>query len=415
MWTPTEWDNYHKAQKSVPIASTVIALVFLGFLIATYSLKDTAFLFIFGLLSLLASLASIHVARDTLEEGFCFNNAVEIRGESRQEDSLDSHCVAQGGLLVYTFFACCTTMIAVAVDWRLKKYPSIQEKMENDMGLKAGYYSALVMISLILSIIPLSYSIYHELLGFSRTTPYCFIRSYPFGPDNGDIGIIAIPVCICTGIYLLVFVGHDLCGLLRKTTPPPVAGETDNQTDSAAATNTAYHTAVHVATGVVIFVSLVIFVPYFASKGVIEEKRDVYLNSLHDWTQCVFSNYQVADPNHCFDVCGTHPPTRPSANNVRAQLVSLTGNMIIVGPAYIIAFLITYFMYTPSKYAKLDVTGQPKVELVITSSVTSPRSPDLLLPHGQEDSQVPVATAAPSAPGEEGGQLQVVNEKEMMV
>jgi hypothetical protein len=403
MWTPTEWDNYHKAQKSIPVASTIMALVFLGFLIATFSLKDTAFLFIFGLLSLIASIASIEVANVTLEEGFCFDNAVEIRGQSRQEDSMTSHCVIQGGLLVYTFFACCTTMIAVTVDWRLKKYPSIQEKMNNSMGLCVGYYFALTVISLILSVTPAGYAVSHELLGFSRTTPYCFIRSYPFGPLNTDIAVVAIPVCICTGIYIIVFVGHDLCGFLRKT--PVVDVETSSQKEAAPAPNVAYHTAVHVATGVAILVSLVIFVPYIASKGLVNEKRQIYLDSLHDWTQCVFNNYVGSDPNHCFDVCGTNPATRPASSNVGAQIVSLTGNMIIVAPAYIIAFLITYFVYRPAKYAKVDVVGQTKMVPVAASSPSMQFVDNV----GQEGQPV-VATAV-----DEDAKLQAMNEKEVQL
>jgi hypothetical protein len=403
MWTTTEWMDYHKAQKSIPVASTIMAIVFLAFLLATFSLKDTAFLFIFGLLSLIASLVSIDVANVTLEEGFCFDNAVEIRGQSRQEGSMNSHCVVQGGLLVYTFFACCTTMIAVTVDWRLKKYPSIQEKMNNSMGLRIGYYAALAVISLILSVTPAGYAVSHELLGFSRTTPYCFIRSYPFGPKNTDIAVVAIPVCICTAIYIIVFVGHDLCGFLRKA--PVVDAEGSSQKGTAPEPNVAYYNAVHVATGVAILVSLVIFVPYIASKGLVNEKRQIYLDSLHDWTLCVFNNYVGSDPNHCFDVCGTNPATRPASSNVGAQVVSLTGNMIIVGPAYIIAFLITYFVYRPAKYAKVDVVGQTKMVPVAASSPSIPPANFV----GQEAGLV-VAT-----PMEEDAKLQAMNENEVQM
>lgn len=81
----------------------------------------------------------------------------------------------------------------------------------------------------------------------------------------------------------------------------------------------------------VLVVSVILFIPYFASKlnaaRTVDKNREAYA----DFTQCVFQNYRGDDADW-ETVCGDHPSIRPSATGILFLCVVLCGSMIIVGP-----------------------------------------------------------------------------------
>lgn len=334
-------------QKGFAAIGTILGFLFLFFLIAIQSLKDTYPFVVFTILSLIASINGLSQARYSQQDAFCHDNAVEARDDHGQP--LNDSCVNQAGILVYTYIACCAIMVVIAIDWRIKLFPAIEREVNRHKYL---YHSFQFFIGIVLPFIPVIVAASLKVLGASRAYPWCFVRVDPFGPKDIEDAIVVIPILVIALIYLAIFVGMDICGLAEK---PPAKPEA-----------TPHDRALHMATAVTIVLSLIIFIPFVASKGSVRSKRPEYLQSLTDWTQCVFANYRAATPNSCFDVCGSHPPQRPRVQNVPSQLVSLTGNMLIICPSYVVAYFVSYYFYKKD-YVPIEKSEKEGGEIEIPS------------------------------------------------
>ncbi len=399
LWEESEWDSFHKGQVAFPIVGAICAITLMIFLVITQSLKETYILFLFAVFSFVASASSIQLAQSSLQDAFCWDNAINKMQHDDQEGSDTTPCVIQGAILVYTYFAGCCCSVMIVFDWRLKYYPKLYKTLHS-AKYRIYYYGTQFLCCVVFSLIPMLYSYINKLLGFSRTQPWCFIRSYPSGPENTDIAVIAIPICILVGIYTIVFCWNDFCGLFASSSSSSSArlgmlnNEDGNNYPNAITSdekgeekNSVYaiaHTkAVHFALAMTVVVTLVIFVPFIASKGILIKERDSTFDSLTEWTQCVFKNYNAATPDSCFAVCGAHAEKRPSSNLVPIQLYCLTGNMLMLSPTYILSYLCAYIYQRTRKYARVDVDQRVMSntkEIPVTTTPSSQRMGDSLLP-----------------------------------
>ena len=370
IWTPDEWDAFDRSRHTYPVVGAIIGLVFIAFILVTQSLKDTYMLLIYAILALIASFASIHAAGVELDKAVCYDNAVQTKaGGQDQADAKYTPCVIQAGILVYTFVACAATIFATAIDWRLKKFQSIQDKIWGTRKNAALYVMTLLLISVILPLITVIYAAAENILGGSRSLAFCFIRGYPNGPKDADLAVVVVPVILLCILFIITFFGHDFCGILFRK---PLSSQTSERSEETPV-HTPFDNAVHIAVGFTILVSLIVFLPYCASKLNGAHDRDTYLESLTEWTRCLFTNYNSIDPNHCFEVCGDHPSTRPMAADGKAQLLFLAGNMVIIGPAYMVSFLIAYLYYRNNPSANYSPVS-PNDRRVITSTKIVPVS-----------------------------------------
>jgi hypothetical protein len=400
LWTADEWDHFRASQLAFPVIGTICGFAFIAFLFFTTSMKDSYLFIIYTGLSLIASFSAFRLNQETMDEGFCYDNAIPIKQHEDQPDANSSACVGQAAVLVYTFMACCSTFLAIAIEWRLKffhpkRYETVLTKYFTP------YLLFQIMICLILPLIPMIYSYSQELLGYGRSSAWCFIREYPSGPENLDMAVIGLPILIVTAIQSLIYFDRDLAGLIliwkpdgifgerkaanaeiaagrslsiasprifgessKKENPMPTSanGSGGNEQQSLSPrelSNTAvYDKSLYIAIGVTIFFCGFIFLPYIASRFMVYQYRDDYLNSLKAWAQCVFSHYSPSHPSTAYDTCGEHSALRPPDSTIPAQSYCLTGNMIIIGPVFMLTYAISYCYYRRGKYAKIDTMDQ---------------------------------------------------------
>jgi hypothetical protein len=234
LWSADEWDHFRQAQVAFPIIGTLCGFAFIAFLFFSTSFKDSYLWIIYTGLSLLASFSSFPLSQQTMDEGFCYDNAIAIKQHDDQPDADSSACVRQAAVLVYTFMACCSTFLAIAIEWRLKffhpkQYETILTKYFTP------YLIFQIMICLILPLIPMIYSYSRDILGYGRSAAWCFIREYPSGPENLDMAVMGIPILIVTVIQSSIYFGVDLAGLLLICKPDGVFGERKKANAEAAA------------------------------------------------------------------------------------------------------------------------------------------------------------------------------------
>lgn len=309
---------------------------------------------IFAVLSTFNSIVNINFTQEDRQERFCYDNAVP-----RLQNQGDSTCTASAGIIIYTFIACSATTFLIVVDAHLRK-------MHHFHIVESVWYYVVVAITIfLLPLIPTLYAADNEYLGFYRSQPWCFFIQTPFGPKSLDIAWTAIPVfvaiCLAYGSLLIsYYLERDILSAELK-----IAVSRHEPEDTPSARNSMFpwfprHAPKNpIAARMVIWFSLIIFVAFTVYKFIQYFYYPDFEESSKKWTTCNFKNWDGTDSYRA--VCGEHPSYRPAPILNVLNLLALTGNMIVLSPAYIIFYFAGLFIckYVPKEMEE----GEPQEHL----------------------------------------------------
>jgi hypothetical protein len=77
-----------------------------------------------------------------------------------------------------------------------------------------------------------------------------------------------------------------------------------------------------------------------------------YYDSFVNYSRCIFRNWDFSTDESYIKVCGTHPPVRPAHSGIQFYILCLFGNMLVMGPMYIVSSLIAYHCTEKVKNSK---------------------------------------------------------------
>lgn len=311
-------------------------MILIIFIAATQEVYHSYLVFIFAVLSTFNSIVNAIFVRDDMDARFCYDNAIP-----KLQSQGHSSCVVQAGVTIYTFLACCAITFMIVLDSHLRK-------MHHFHVVESIWYQILVFFNIfILPLIPTCYASNNEYLGFYRTQPWCFFVQTPFAPENLDIAWTAMPVIVCViATYVTFFITYLLERKILITEVKIAVAEHELVEEDPRNRNMCSPKTIvknPFASRQVVWFSLIVFIPFMVSKATQYFERDEVFSSFQDWTKCVFLYYDGTDS--FYDVCGTHSSNRPRTILNVLNILSLTGNMIIITPVYIIFYFVGRWIY----------------------------------------------------------------------